>query len=225
MFNFGIFPDPAGVNTLYAPVAVGGELSVPYLLEAYSKGIFPWYNEDPIEWHSPELRMILIPEKLKVSKSLKKSIRKHEPVITADTAFSEVIEACSEQRAGFTWINREMVEAYNELHRSGYAHSIEVWINGKLAGGLYGVSLGRMFAGESMFFRVTDASKMAFLALADWALKHEIHFIDAQVPSEHMKKFGAEVISKEVFLPLLDKALQAEAPVSAWQSHSFTTGV
>ena len=162
-------------------LAVGGDLRIERLLAAYQRGIFPWYSGDqPILWWSPDPRSVLFPDKLHISRSLRKTLRKQLFTITFDTAFEEVIHACSEPRADGlgTWITDEMQQAYLRLHQSGYAHSVECWLNGKLVGGLYGVAMGKVFFGESMFSRVTDASKIAFVFLVRQLQRWQFEMID-----------------------------------------------
>lgn len=193
-------------------LAVGGDLSEERLIAAYSMGIFPWYSEGyPILWWSPDPRLILLPEELKVSRSLRKITKKGTFNVTMNTAFEEVIRGCSEiDRKGQegTWITEDMMEAYIRLHESGYAHSVESWHDGELVGGLYGVILGRAFFGESMFSRMSNASKVAFVTLVE-RLK-ELHFrlIDCQVTTEHLISLGARAVPRKIFLEMLRKALE-----------------
>ncbi|HDL90462.1 MAG TPA: leucyl/phenylalanyl-tRNA--protein transferase [Thermodesulforhabdus norvegica] len=205
-----IFPHPEWADA-DGLLAVGGDLSPQRLLLAYAMGIFPWYDRDsPILWWSPDPRLVLFPEKAKVSKSLKRVLRKKIFRISFDQAFSDVIRECARVRleqGGDTWILPEIIEAYERLHYLGYAHSVEVWHEGKLAGGLYGVSLGRAFFGESMFTRVRDASKVALVVLAGFLRSWQFHFIDCQITTEHLKRMGAEEIPRQQFLELLRKAI------------------
>ena len=194
--------DPDGL------LAVGGDLSVERLLAAYQRGIFPWYSGDqPILWWSPDPRSVLFPDKLHVSRSLRKVLRKQEYKITFDTAFAEVIHACSQPRAGDpgTWITDEMQQAYIRLHQAEHAHSIEIWLNGKLVGGLYGIAIGKVFFGESMFSRVTDASKVAFVFLVLQLQRWQFGVIDCQIQSAHLDQFGAELIPRSEFTMLLNQ--------------------
>ena len=194
--------DPDGL------LAVGGDLSVERLLAAYQRGIFPWYSGDqPILWWSPDPRSVLFPAKLHVSRSLRKVLRKQEYKITFDTAFAEVIHACSQPRAGDpgTWITDEMQQAYIRLHQAEHAHSIEIWLNGKLVGGLYGIAIGKVFFGESMFSRVTDASKVAFVFLVRQLQRWQFGVIDCQIQSAHLDQFGAELIPRSEFTMLLNQ--------------------
>lgn len=188
-------------------LAAGGNLTPRRLLRAYRMGIFPWYSADqPILWWSPDPRLVLLPECLKVSRSLRKTLRKGLFAITADTAFEQVVAACAGPRQGepSTWITSEMFRAYCRLHRLGHAHSIETWQQGELVGGLYGVSLGRVFYGESMFSWISDASKIALVALAAQLQRWEFAVIDCQVTTAHLLSMGAVDIPRSSFLQLLE---------------------
>ena len=188
-------------------LAAGGNLTPRRLLRAYRMGIFPWYSADqPILWWSPDPRLVLLPECLKVSRSLRKTLRKGLFAITADTAFEQVVAACAGPRQGEpgTWITSEMFRAYCRLHRLGHAHSIETWQQGELVGGLYGVSLGRVFYGESMFSWISDASKIALVALAAQLQRWEFAVIDCQVTTTHLLSMGAVDIPRSSFLQLLE---------------------
>ena len=198
-------------------LAVGGCLSSERLLAAYRSGIFPWYNVDePILWWSPDPRLVLFPEKLQVSRSLRKTLRKGDFTVTLDTAFAEVLNGCAEPRAdgNGTWLNRDMKAAYSELHRLGYAHSVEVWFQDELVGGLYGVALGQVFFGESMFHSRTDASKVGFVTLVEQLTDWGFQLIDCQVHTDHLVSLGAEEISRQQFSKLLK---QYGALPSAWR--------
>jgi len=192
-------------------LAVGGDLSVDRLVLAYSMGIFPWYSDEyPILWWSPDPRLVLIPEELKVAKTLKQTIRKGVFRVTTNQAFEEVIRNCATiQRKGEqgTWITEEMIRAYIRLHQAGYAHSVESWDGDELAGGLYGVMLGRAFFGESMFAKKTDASKVAFAVYATELAQKGFELIDCQVTTQHLKRFGAREIPRAEFMNRLEKAL------------------
>ncbi len=206
-----IFPSPelADEDGL---LAVGGDLSEERLLLAYSMGIFPWYSDSsPILWWSPDPRLVLIPGDLKVSRSLRQVIKKGIFTITMNTAFEEVIRNCAEiSREGQrgTWITGEMIDAYIRLHRAGYAHSVESWQNGELAGGLYGIALGKAFFGESMFAKKSNASKVAFVTLVGNLHKLHYRLIDCQVTTEHLRSLGAKEVTRKKFLQMLKKALQ-----------------
>ena len=203
---------------------MGGDLTHRRLLLAYSQGIFPWYSEgEPILWWSPDPRLVLYPQELKITKSLSKIIKKGTFSVTADRAFEQVITDCArvrlENREG-TWIVDDMVNAYCRLHESGYAHSIEAWEGDKLAGGLYGVSLGKSFFGESMFTRVSNASKVAFVCLAKHLRDLNFSMIDCQITTGHLTRFGAREISRARYLEELDHALQAPTWSGKWSLDS-----
>ena len=201
-------------------LAAGGSLDIPVLLEAYSKGIFPWYAEgSPVLWWSPDPRMVLFPDKFKVSKSLDQILRKEDFEISMDSRFPDVIRQCSKvHRPGQdgTWITEDMINAYILLHEEGYAHSVEVFAEGELVGGLYGVSLGGAFFGESMFHLRRDVSKVALYHLVDFARRHNFSLIDAQQSTPHMKSLGAEEIPRDRFLDLLQQALSKTTLLGPW---------
>ncbi len=188
-------------------LAVGGDLSVPRLLLAYSMGIFPWFNEgDPILWWSPDPRCVIEPDRVHISGSLAKVLRQGRFAVTFDRAFSRVIEACAEVRTARgegTWITEEMREAYVRLHELGFAHSVECWEGDSLAGGLYGVALGRCFFGESMFHRRPNASKVALVTLAQKLAERGFELIDGQLPTPHLESLGARRVRREEFLERL----------------------
>jgi len=202
-------------------LAVGGDLRPERLLLAYASGIFPWYEEgQPILWHSPDPRMVLSATDLRVSRSLNKTIRKAPFELTLDGDFRGVIEACaSQKRPGqrTTWITSAMKEAYSELHRRGLAHSVEAWRDRKLVGGLYGVSLGAAFFGESMFARVGDGSKVAFVALVRQLARWGIELVDCQVYTDHLARFGAEEWPRRRYLKALEKALDHPTRQGRWR--------
>lgn len=214
---------PPVTRALTAPaglLAAGGDLSADWLLAAYSRGVFPWFNADqPILWWSLDPRMVLFPQELRVSHSLKRVMRKRRYEIRVDTAFREVMEGCSRPRAGQdgTWISPQMIVAYTELHRLGVAHSIETWINGELAGGLYGVALGRVFYGESMFTQVADASKIAFVHLVRQLQRWQFKVIDCQMNTAHLARFGAREIPRTEFMQLLAEGVHAPGVALPWQ--------
>jgi len=183
-------------------LAVGGDLSPSRLIEAYRHGIFPWFNEgEPILWWSPDPRMVLFPQELKISRSLRKTLKRGNYEIRADSAFKPVMEACAAPRGEHTgtWIHAEMIAAYGRLHEMGMAHSMETWIEGELVGGLYGVGQGKMFFGESMFSRVSDASKIAFVHLVAQLQRWGFEMIDCQMKTEHLASLGAREISRNEF--------------------------
>lgn len=188
--------DPNGL------LAAGGDLSTQRLIEAYRRGIFPWFNPgEPILWWSPDPRCTLAPAEIHISRSLRKAIRKTEFEITFDQAFTEVVEACAAPRnySNDTWISDQMLQAYSDLHRRGYAHSVELWQNGELTGGLYGIGMGRLFFGESMFSRATNASKIAFVFFARQLEKWGYALIDCQIENDHLSSLGASTISRKEF--------------------------
>ncbi len=201
-------------------LAVGGDLEPQRLLLAYSLGIFPWYSEGlPILWYSPDPRLVLEHRELVVSRSLKKTLRRGHYRVTLDTAFDRVIRACADApRPGQhgTWITEDMVCAYRRLHDLGYAHSAEAWLDGELAGGLYGVSLGAGFFGESMFARADDASKVAFVTLVEQLGRWGIDLIDCQVHTEHLARFGAVEWPRDRFLRRLAGALAKPTRSGRW---------
>jgi leucyl/phenylalanyl-tRNA--protein transferase len=214
------FPDPRKADD-DGLVAVGGELSTSYLIAAYAQGIFPWFNEkDPILWWSPNPRMVLIPEDFKLRKSLKQVINSKRFEVKIDKDFRGVIRNCRnvkrKEQEG-TWITNEMLEAYIDLHDFGIAHSFETYQDGQLVGGLYGVSLGKAFFGESMFFNEPDASKVAFYHLVEWCKQHSFHFIDAQQSTSHLKSLGAKEISRNEFLNSLNEALKHPTKQGVWK--------
>ena len=215
-------PFPPVTKALRSPnglLCAGGDLGPERLLDAYRHGIFPWYSEgDPILWWSPDPRMVLYPPELKVSRSLRKTVARGTYETRMDTAFRAVIEACSAPRDGHggTWIVPEMIEAYTRLHELGHAHSVESWQDGELAGGLYGVCLGSCFFGESMFSRLTDASKAAFATLAASAAPLQIELIDCQLPNEHLRSLGATEISRAEFLRRLKLCLRHPREPGKW---------
>jgi leucyl/phenylalanyl-tRNA--protein transferase len=209
------YADPSGL------LAVGGDLSKERLLEAYRLGIFPWYSEDqPILWWSPDPRLVLDLKDFIISRSLRKTLKKGVFQVTFDRAFEEVIQACAAvPRLGQngTWITEEMQEAYINLHGLGYAHSVESWFGGKLAGGLYGVSLGKAFFGESMFHLKTDASKVALATLVEKLNSWDFQFIDSQMTTEHMVRLGAKELPRRIFLKRLQSALRHPTKRGRWR--------
>lgn len=205
------FPEPE--EALRLPeglIAVGGCLSVPRLLNAYRSGVFPWFSEgEPLLWWSPDPRWVLRPAALRVSRSLRKRLRGGEFTVTHDRDFEAVIRACAEPRTGAegTWISEDIIQAYLALHRAGHAHSFETWRSSQLVGGLYGVALGRMFFGESMFHRVTDASKVALVASVERLAAWGFGLIDCQLYTPHLERFGARALSRRGFIRCLRRSL------------------
>jgi leucyl/phenylalanyl-tRNA---protein transferase len=202
-------------------LAVGGDLSPERLLLAYSLGIFPWYGEDlPILWHSPDPRLVLEADRAIIQRSLRKQLRRGRYDVRLDTAFADVIRGCAEtprpDQEG-TWITDDMLAAYLRLHDLGYAHSAEAWLDGELAGGLYGVSLGGAFFGESMFTRASDASKVAFAVLLEQLVRWDIRLVDCQVHTEHLARFGAENWPRPRFLRALATALERPTRRGPWR--------
>ncbi len=213
------FPDPA----LAEPdglLAVGGDLRPERLLAAYAQGIFPWYDDrSPILWWSPDPRLVLEPRDLHVSRSLARTLRRGTYRVSADEGFERVIRRCAEKgRPGQrgTWITPEMIAAYDELHRLGYAHSFEAWAGTRLAGGLYGVSLGAVFFGESMFADAPDASKVAFARAVEWLAAQGVGLVDCQVRTDHLVSLGARELPRRAFLGRVASALEAPTRCGRW---------
>ena len=205
-------------------LAAGADLSAPRLLQAYRHGIFPWFGEgDPILWWSPDPRMVLEPEQLKISRSLAKTLRNKPHDIRFDTAFDEVLTGCAQRRAdqAGTWITGEMRAAYNHLHRLGYAHSVETWIDGALAGGLYGVAIGAVFFGESMFSATRDASKLALVALVRHCRAERIRLIDCQMHTRHLASLGARAIPRRQFSRRLGELIDYPRRPGLWTDTAF----
>jgi leucyl/phenylalanyl-tRNA--protein transferase len=213
------FPDPKLADD-EGLIAQGGKLTPEFLLSAYCQGIYPWFCEDePILWWSPNPRMVLFPDKFKIRKSLRQVINRNTFELRIDTAFRDVITNCSHIPRPLqdeTLITKDIIEAYVELHELGFAHSFESYFNGELVGGLYGISVGNCFFGESMFFTKTDASKVAFYHLVQFAIKNNFAFIDAQQSTEHLNSLGAELIPRTNFLELLQTSLQKETLQGKW---------
>jgi len=215
-----IFPDPEHSEP-DGLLAYGGDLSVERLILAYSQGIFPWFTEnDPYLWWSPNPRMVLFPKDFKRPKSLKTVINSGKFQVTFDTDFENVIKQCAlvprEGQEGLTWITDEMIQAYLGLHRVGFAHSVETRLDGELVGGLYGVSLGGTFFGESMFHRVSNASKVALWHLVDRLLAWDFDLIDAQQDTKHLRNMGGKAINRKVFLHLLNNSLKKASHIGNW---------
>lgn len=208
----------AGQSYIFPPVeqadadgllAIGGDLSPACLVAAYTQGIFPWYSEgEPICWWSPDPRCVLFPDKLRVSSSMQSLINSKRFAFTRDQAFREVVTACRDSKRkdqGGTWIQEEIIDAYTRLHEAGLAISGEAWLDGQLVGGLYGVRIGRVFFGESMFYRVSNASKFAFIQLVRSLQQESVALIDCQVRTGHLVSLGAEMIPRAAFISLLNK--------------------
>ncbi len=212
-----IFPSP-GLARDDGLLAIGGDLSIERLLLAYSNGIFPWFSEgDPILWWSPDPRFVLFPNVVHISKSMRKFLKKNSYTVTFDTCFSEVMRMCGELRCNDTWITDEMLKSYCKLHELGYAHSAETWCNGRLVGGLYGVSLGKCFFGESMFSTMDNASKTALVQLSQKLLEKGFLLIDCQVYTDHLESMGGEKISRKRFLEYIQEGLKHETLKGMWR--------
>lgn len=201
-------------------LASGGDLSPERLLSAYRQGIFPWFNDDsPILWWSPDPRMVLIPEQITISKSLKRTLKKQPYTVTFDHAFTAVMTACAQPRNDEpgTWIHPDMIAAYTALHQQGYAHSVECWADGRLVGGLYGVAIGRIFFGESMFSIARDSSKIALVTLCQQLQNWEVPLIDCQLYSAHLASMGAIEIEREEFITVLNQFCPINPVATSWQ--------
>ncbi len=215
---------PPATDALEQPdglLAMGGNLNTETLLDAYQRGIFPWYNEgEPLLWWSPDPRMVIEPNNVHISSSMKRLLKKQPFTVTFDTAFSDVIAACAEPRDGQsgTWITEEMGQAYCNLHEAGYAHSVEVWDKEKLIGGLYGIAIDQIFFGESMFSRASNASKLATIHLCGELSQRNFKLIDCQVPSSHLESLGAKLISREMFLKQLHDYCRHPVSDAHWKA-------
>jgi leucyl/phenylalanyl-tRNA--protein transferase len=201
-------------------LAVGGSLAPSRLLRAYRNGIFPWYSEgQPILWWSPDPRTILLPAQVKIARSLRKTLRQQRFDLSMDRAFEAVISSCGEPRKGEcgTWLSAPMKAAYRRLHQLGYAHSVETWHAGRLVGGLYGVAIGRVFYGESMFSRMTDASKVALVHLCAQLRRWEFALIDCQMHTTHLASMGAQAIPRQLFIELLEQLCALPGKPRQWR--------
>ena len=218
------FPNPRHASD-EGLLAYGGDLSSSRILTAYRNGIFPWYSEgDPILWWSPDPRLLLYPGDFKVRKSFRRVLRSGKFTVTFDHRFAEVICYCAtvpREGQNGSWILPEMQEAYIRLHEEGFAHSVEVYREGELVGGLYGISIGKAFFGESMFSLVSDASKVAFKVLSDVLGQRGYDFIDCQMETEHMVRLGARTVSRDQFLDALDVALSKPSDLGSWQHFTW----
>ena len=218
----GDAPFPPVSHALAEPnglLAAGGDLSVGRLLDAYRHGIFPWYSAgQPLLWWSPDPRMVLEPGEFRIARSLRKRLRRRDYEVRVDTCFADVMHACAAPRPdqSGTWITREMVAAYSALHRQGYAHCVETWIGGERAGGLYGVALGRMFYGESMFSRVPDASKIALAHLARQLERWDYGMIDCQMETPHLASLGARLAPRAEFMRKLRELVNYPVRAATW---------
>jgi leucyl/phenylalanyl-tRNA--protein transferase len=221
--NEGLIFPPVELSETNGLLAVGGDLAPERLIMAYANGIFPWFgDEQPILWWSPDPRLVLFPAKLHISRSMRQTLKQSIFPVTYDRCFRAVITACraSRREEGETWITGTMVDAYCRLHDQGIAHSVEAWHNGELAGGLYGVALGRCFFGESMFTRISNASKAAFITLTRALQARDFRLIDCQVDSPHLQSLGAELLPRKTFLEIMTAALQQPAKAGRWTDWS-----
>ena len=216
-------PFPSPRRALRKPnglLAAGADLAVPRLLDAYRHGIFPWYSPgEPVLWWSPDPRMVLVPARIGVSRSLRKRIKRREYEVRTDTAFEAVMRACAKPRPDQqgTWISEEMIEAYVALHKAGYAHSVETWGSDALVGGLYGVAIGRVFFGESMFARRTDASKVALARLARQLERWSFGLIDCQMSTPHLASLGAQEIARADFMRAVEELVNYPSHTGTWR--------
>ncbi len=214
------FPEPESADMGGGLIALGGNLSPGVLLSAYKQGVFPWYSRPPIQWFSPDPRFVVFFHNVRLSESMRRLLKKQTFRFTCDHAFEQVIKSCASihlETDGGTWITGEMRKGYVELHHLGFAHSIEVWKDNELVGGLYGVSIGRMFFGESMFHTVSNASKAAFYALVNHLRERDIAFIDSQVANPHMESLGGTDIPRAQYLKRLKAALASPPPSAPWK--------
>ncbi|MEZ5564937.1 MAG: leucyl/phenylalanyl-tRNA--protein transferase [Gammaproteobacteria bacterium] len=214
------FPDPSAAATEpNGLLAVGGDLEPDRLMAAYARGIFPWYQAgQPILWWSPDPRAIIVPERLHISRSLRRTMRRNQLQVSVDLAFGAVVAGCAEsRRTTGTWITSEMQIAYRRLHDLGHAHAVEVWRDTELVGGVYGVVLGRVFFGESMFSRETDASKVALVRLARLAKTHDLRLIDCQIPNAHLSSLGSQLMPRRKFLECLRLLTSGNQARRSWQ--------
>jgi len=214
------FPAPR-LASEHGLLAVGGDLSQERLLLAYRMGIFPWYSDDePLMWWSPDPRLVLYPREIRISKTLKKILRKNVFQVTMDLAFRDVIHHCADVRLEKneeTWIVDDMMDAYCRLYESGFAHSVEAWHQGELAGGIYGVSLGKCFFGESMFSRISNASSVALVKLMEYLDALSFDMLDCQIPTGHLIRFGAREVSRDRFLMELERSMGTPTKKGKWQ--------
>lgn len=219
-----LFFPPASMANEDGILAIGGDLSAQRLLVAYQNGIFPWFNpNDPIIWWSPDPRFVLFPKELKVSKSMRPYFNQGKFQVTVDQQFEKVMRACQTQRrqrqSGGTWITESMVEGYVRLHQLGYAHSVEVWQENDLVGGLYGIGLGKVFFGESMFSKIGNASKFGFISLVRRLEELDFQLIDCQQETRHLTSLGGRNIARKDFLTLLRRNQQWKTQVGDWDSY------
>lgn len=217
-----IYFPPASMAQQDGLLAIGGDLSPERLIEAYKNGIFPWYSEDyPIMWWSPNPRMVLFPKEFRRTKNLRRLVNKGVYEVKFDTNFTNVMIQCSQADRGNqdgTWITQEMIEAYSKLHELGVAHSVETYYDGQLIGGLYGLALGKVFFGESMFYKKSNASKVAFWHLVEKLLEWDYDIIDAQQQTDHFKSLGGNAIDREKFLTLLKVSVEKPHELKKWNN-------
>ena len=200
-------------------LVAGGNLNEKTLIDAYKKGIFPWGESGGLPlWWAPDPRAVLFPNELKISKSLAKTIRRNEFSVTFDREFDTIISSCGPSRKEATWISPDILNAYTRLFNQGYAHSVECWFEGEICGGLYGVAIGQVFFGESMYSKKRDASKIALVSLCDWLPNWGYQIIDCQVHSEHLMKLGAKTLPKDIFESLLNQHLKKSPSSEAWRT-------
>lgn len=200
-------------------LAAGGALTPDWLLAAYRRGIFPWFSDgEPILWWSPDPRMVVFPDQVRITRSLRKTLRNSAYEVRLDHDFAAVIKACAEPRepGGGTWITPAIQAAYLRMHELGYAHCVETWIDGELAGGLYGIAIGRAFYGESMFSRRTDTSKIAFAHLTRFLLQHDFRVLDCQMTTQHLSSLGGREIPREAFARMLAELTREDRPPARW---------
>ena len=200
-------------------LAAGGALTPDWLLAAYRRGIFPWFSDgEPILWWSPDPRMVVFPDQVRITRSLRKALRNSTYEVRLDHDFAAVIKACAEPRepGGGTWITPAIQAAYLRMHELGYAHCVETWIDGELSGGLYGIAIGRAFYGESMFSRRTDASKIAFAHLTRFLLQHDFRVLDCQMTTQHLSSLGGREIPREAFARMLGELTREDRPPARW---------
>ncbi len=210
--------DPDGL------LAIGGDLSAERIITAYSKGIFPWFSEgEPILWWSPSTRAVIKPTCCHISKSMKRLLKKHPFTVTINHAFAQVIRHCAERREAQseTWITNSMIDAYSRLHQQGVAHSLEVWQAGKLVGGLYGICIGSLFCGESMFSKVSNSSKVAFIALNQHLSRFQGTLIDCQMPTAHLASLGVKTLPRQAFIEFLQTARDAKLKAGCWDKQQI----
>lgn len=215
------FPDTINANE-DGVLAYGADVSPERLMQAYPLGIFPWYNEgQPPIWWAPHERCVLFPKLMHASKNLRRIIRNKRFELRIDTAFDQVVQACShvgENRAEGTWLNQELRASLSRLHDMGYAHSIESWRDGRLVGGLYGVSIGTIFFGESMFAAESEASKVALYYLCQWMIANGLELVDCQMPNDHLFSLGAQMLSRDEFYPMLEACVQKATIPGPWSA-------